>query len=207
MPGVTIDGSVFHYITSDLQVQALNPNTNLIELRNAAKVRSNGADVDVIYNPTRDLSLKLGVSYLNAKFTSFPNAQVYLPVPGGDGRNASAIVDVTGKRNVRSPDWTVNFAADYKMRLGNGGSIVPSFNLYYSSKFYWTVDNRISEPAHFVANASLTWNLPGERFSVAVWGRNITDEVRFRNVSASAQADRRAADEPALYGVRLGYKF
>jgi iron complex outermembrane receptor protein len=58
-----------------------------------------------------------------------------------------------------------------------------------------------------VANASLTWNLPGDRFSVAVWGRNITDEVRFRNVSAAAQADRRAADEPALYGVRLGYKF
>jgi iron complex outermembrane receptor protein len=204
--GVTINASVFHYLTSDLQVQALNPNTNLIELRNAAKVRSNGADLDISYNPTRDLSLKLGVSYLNAVFTSFPNAQVYLPVPGGDGRNASKIVDVTGKRNVRSPDWTINFAADYKIHVGNG-SVVPSFNVYYSSKFYWTVDDRIVEPAHFVANASLTWNLPGDRFSVAVWGRNITDEVRFRNVSASGQADRRAADEPALYGVRLGYKF
>jgi iron complex outermembrane receptor protein len=207
MPGVTINAAGFHYNTRDLQVQALNPNTNLIELRNAARVRSDGADVDITYSPTRDLSLKLGVSYLNATFTSFPNAQVYLPVPGGDGRNASTIVDVTGKRNVRSPDWTANFAADYKIRMAGGGSIVPSFNLYYSSKFYWTVDNRIVEPSHFVANASLTWNLPGDRFSVAVWGRNITDEVRFRNVSAAAQADRRAADEPALYGVRLGFKF
>ncbi len=206
VPGVTINGSVFHYNTKDLQVQALNPVTNLIELRNAAKVRSNGADLDIAYNPTRDLSLKLGVSYLNAKFTSFPNSQVYLPVPGGDGRNVSAIVDVTGKRNVRSPDWTLNFAADYKIHVGEG-SVVPSFNVYYSSKFYWTVDDRIVEPAHFVANASITWNLPGDRFSVAIWGRNITDEVRFRNVSASGQADRRAADEPALYGVRMGYKF
>jgi len=205
-PGVTINGSVFHYITSDLQVQALNPTTNLIELRNAAKVRSNGADLDITYSPTRDLSLKLGVSYLNAVFTSFPNAQVYLPVAGSDGRNASTIVDVTGKRNVRSPDWTVNFAADYKIHVGEG-SVVPSFNVYYSSKFYWTVDDRIVEPAHLVANASLTWNLPGDRFSVAVWGRNIFNEVRFRNVSASGQADRRAADEPALYGVRVGFKF
>jgi iron complex outermembrane receptor protein len=206
MPGVTINGSVFHYITSDLQVQALNPSTNLIELRNAAKVRSNGGDLDITYRPVRDLSLKLGVSYLNAVFTSFPAAQVYLPVAGSDGRNASTILNVTGKRNVRSPDWTVNFAADYKIHVGEG-SVVPSFNAYYSSKFYWTVDNRIVEPAHFVANASITWNLPGDRFSVAIWGRNITDEVRFRNVSASGQADRRAADEPALYGVRLGYKF
>ncbi|MGH6614570.1 TonB-dependent receptor [Sphingomonas sp.] len=208
MPGVTINGSVFHYNTKDLQVQALNPNTNLIELRNAAKVRSNGADLDIVYSPSRELNLKLGVSYLNAKFTEFKNAQVFVPSDiVKDGRNMTRIVDVTGKRNVRSPDWTINFAADYKVEMSNGGSIVPSFNVYYSSRFYWTTDNRIAEPSHVVANASVTWNLPGDRFSVTVWGRNITDEVRFRNVSATAQADRRAADEPALYGVRLGYKF
>jgi iron complex outermembrane receptor protein len=205
--GFTINGAAFYYTTKDLQVQALNPATNLIELRNAAKVVSKGFDLDIGYSPVSRLNLSLGLSYLNAEFDSFPNAQVFLPVPGGDGRNASTIVDVTGKRNVRSPDWTVNFAADYKFELGGGGSIQPSFNVYYSSKFYWTVDNRIVEPSHVILNASLTWNLPGDRLSVSVWGRNITDETRFRNVSAAGQADRRAADEPALYGVRLGYKF
>ena len=206
-PGLTVNGSVFHYITKDLQVQALNPVTALIELRNAAKVRSNGADIDIAYSPSRDLNLKLGVSYLNAVFTDFKNAQVFLPVAGGDGRNASAIVDVTGKRNVRSPDWTVNLAGDYRFAMANGGSIVPSFNIYYSSKFYWTTDNRLVEPSHIVLNANVTWNLPGDRWSLTAFGRNITDELRFRNVSASGQADRRAADEPALYGVKVGFKF
>lgn len=205
--GFTANVAGFYYITSDLQVQALNTTTNLIELRNAAKVISKGVDLDFVYSPTSKLNLSFGASYLNAKFDSFPNAQVYLPVPGGDGRNASAIIDVTGKRNVRSPDWTFNLAADYKIELASGGSIQPSFNVYYSSKFYWTVDDRIVEPSHTVVNASLTWNLPGGRLSVAAWGRNIFNEVRFRNVSASAQADRRAADEPRLYGVRLGYRF
>jgi iron complex outermembrane receptor protein len=192
-------------------VQALNPGTNLIELRNAAKVISKGFDFDVNYSPVSKLNLSLGVSYLNAKFDSFPNAQVFIPEdrPGfiADGRNRSVVLDVTGRRNVRSPDWTVNFAADYKFELGGGGSIQPSFNVYYSSKFYWTVDNRIVEPSHVIANASLTWNLPGDRLSFSIWGRNITDELRFRNVSAAAQADRHAADEPALCGVRMGYKF
>jgi iron complex outermembrane receptor protein len=206
-PGLTFNAAGFYYNTRDLQVQALNPDTNLIELRNAAKVVSKGVDFDLAYSPVRDLNLRLGVSYLNAKFDSFPNAQVFLPVPNSDGRNASAIVDVTGKRNVRSPDWTVNVAADYRFELGGGGSIQPSFNVYYSSKFFWTVDNRLSEPSHIVANATLTWNLPGDRFAVSVWGRNIFDEVRFRTVSAAAQADRRAADEPALYGVRASYRF
>ena len=197
-PAVTINGAGFYYKTTDLQVQALNPANNLITIINAAKVDSKGADLDVSWRPLRDLDLKLGVSYLEAKFTSFPNAQVYLPVPGGDGRNASTIVDVTGKRNVRSPDWTVNFAADYKARLDDGGSIVPSFNIYYSSKFFWTVDNRISEPSHVVINANLTWNLPGDHFSVGLFGRNVTNEVRFRNVSAASAGGspcrRRAGD-------------
>lgn len=209
--GFTINGAAFYYTTKDLQVQALNPATNLIELINAAKVVSKGFDLDVTYSPVSKLNLSVGLSYLNAKFDSFPNAQLFIPEdrPGfiADGRNRSVILDVTGKRNVRSPDWTANFAADYKFELAGGGSIQPSFNVYYSSKFYWTVDNRIKEPSHTILNASLTWNLPGDRLSFTVWGRNITDELRFRNVSAAAQADRHAADEPALYGVRIGYRF
>jgi iron complex outermembrane recepter protein len=205
--GLTVNGAGFYYTTKDLQVQALNPTTNLIELRNAAKVVSKGVDLDIAYSPMRNLNFKLGASYLDARFDSFPNAQVFLPVPGGDGRNASAIVDVTGRRNVRSPEWTFNLAGDYTIELASGGSIQPSFNVYHSSEFFWTVDERLVEPAHTVINASLTWNLPGDSLSLTVWGRNITDEVRFRNVSATTQADRRAADEPALYGVRLGYKF
>jgi iron complex outermembrane receptor protein len=206
-PGLTVNGSAFWYVTTDLQVQALNPTTNLIQLINAAKVRSQGGDLDVTYTPVRDLHLHLGISYLHAIFTDFPNAQVFIPVVGGDGRNAPVVRDVTGRRNVRSPDWTMNLAADYRFRLANGGSIVPSGNVYYSSRFFWTVDNRISEPSHVVINASLTWNLPGDHVNIGIFGRNITDEVRFRNVSAAAQADRRAADEPALYGVRLGFRF
>jgi iron complex outermembrane recepter protein len=205
--GLTLNGAGFYYITKDLQVQALNPGTNLIELRNAAKVISKGFDFDLAYSPVERLNLRVGVSYLDATFDSFPNAQVFLPVPGGDGRNASAIVDVTGRRNVRSPEWTFNFAGDYSFELADGSSIQPSFNVYHSSEFFWTVDNRLREPAHTVVNASLSWNLPGDRVSLTLWGRNIFDELRFRNVSAAAQADRRAADEPALYGVRLSFRY
>ena len=201
-----IDGAAFYYTTKDLQVQALSPLTNTIQLINAAEVESWGVDLEIDYTPISDLHLRLGASYLHAEFSNFPNAQVFLPVPNSDGRNAPAVVDVTGRRNVRSPDWTFNAAADYTIRLPDGGSIVPAGNIYYSSRFYWTVDNRISEPSHVVVNASLTWNLPGEQVYVQLWARNLFDEVRFRNVSAAVQADRRAADEPGLYGVRVGFR-
>jgi iron complex outermembrane receptor protein len=128
-------------------------------------------------------------------------------VAGGGGGNQSIITDVTGNQNVRSPKWTFNASADYRIELANGGAIVPSANLYYSSSFYWDVGNRLREDPHVVINAGLTWYLPGDHWSVGVWGRNLTNELRFRTFTPAAQADRRVADEPRLYGIRVGYQF
>ncbi len=206
-PGTILNISAFHYNITDLQVQALNPANNLIQVANAAAVESNGVDVELTLRPVRGLDLRFGASYLDATFSSFPAAQIFVPVPGGDGRNQSVIRDVTGNRNVRSPEFTFNMAGTYTAELGNGGSIVVSGNVYYSSKFYWEVGNRLSEPSHVVANAQLTYNFPGDRFSLTLWGRNLTDELRYRNVQASGQADRQGFDEPRVYGVRAGYRF
>lgn len=203
----TLNVSAFRYDIKDLQVQALNPATNLILVANAAEVETKGFDVEFALRPSQGLDVRLSASYLDAEFSKFPNAQIFIPVLGGDGRNQSVIRDVTGNKNVRSPEFTFNAAVSYRHELGNGASIVPSANAYYSTSFFWDVGNRLEEKEHLVINANLTYNFPGDRISVTAWARNLTDEVRFRNVSAAVQADRRAADEPRVYGVRLGYQF
>jgi len=206
-PFAVLNISGFHYNIHDLQVQALNPANNLISVANAAEVQSDGVDVELSLRPIHGLDIRFGASYLNAEFSSFPNAQIFIPVAGGDGRNQSVIRDVTGNQNVRSPKFTFNAAANYRIELANGASIVPSANVYYSSSFFWDVGNRLREPSHVIVNGNLTYNFAGSRFSVTAWVRNLFDEVRFRNVSAAAQADRRAADEPRVYGIRLGVQF
>jgi iron complex outermembrane receptor protein len=206
-PGVVLNISAFHYNIHDLQVQALNPANNLIQVANAAAVESNGVDVELNLRPADGLDVRFGASYLDAQFSSFPAAQVFVPVPGGDGRNQSVIRDVTGNQNVRSPKFTFNASFNYRWELPNGGSLVPSANLYYSSPFYWDVGNRIREEGHVIINANLTYNFPNSGFSLTAWMRNVTDEVRYRNVSAAVQADRRVADEPRVFGIRAGYQF
>jgi iron complex outermembrane receptor protein len=206
-PGTVLNISAFHYQIQDLQVQALNPLTNLILVANAAEVESNGVDVELSLRPVRGLDLRFGASYLDAEFSSFPNAQIFIPVPNSDGRNQSVIRDVTGNQNVRSPKFTFNASANYRIDLGNGASIVPSANFYYSSAFYWEVGNRLREDPHAIVNAQLTYNFPGDRVSITAWVRNLFDELHFRNIQAAAQADRRVADSPRVFGVRVGYQF
>jgi iron complex outermembrane receptor protein len=205
-PGMVLNISAFQYNIDDLQVQALNPATNLILVANAAEVRSRGVDVEFSVRPVEGLNIRLAGSYLDAQFTDFPNAQIFIPLPSGNG-NQSVIRDVTGNQNVRSPEWTFNAAADYRIRLANGGSLTPSGNIYYSSSFFWEVGNRLREDPQFIVNANLTYTFPGDRFSITAWVRNLTDEVHYRNIQAAVQADRRVADEPRVFGVRLGYQF
>jgi iron complex outermembrane receptor protein len=207
-PRTILNISAFRYNIDDLQVQALNPVTNLVGLANAANARSQGVDIEFSAQPIPRFNVRLGVSYLDTEFTSFPNAQVFIKNPAfTDGRNLSVITDVTGNENVRSPDWTANLALDYTAELGNGGSIVPSVNFYYSSEFFWDVGNRLVEPEHLVINASLTYNFPGDRWSITLWGRNLTDEFRARSFLPTTQTDRRLADEPRVFGIRAGYRF
>lgn len=63
------------------------------------------------------------------------------------------------------------------------------------------------EDPQFVVNGSLTYKRSDAGLSLGVWVRNLTDELRSRSFTPSAQADRRIPDEPRVFGVRAGYKF
>jgi iron complex outermembrane receptor protein len=207
-PRTILNISAFRYNIDDLQVQALNPITNLVGLANAASARSQGVDIEFSARPVDNFNVRVGVSYLDTEFTSFPNAQIFIKNTAfTDGRNISVIRDVTGNENVRSPNWTANLALDYRAEFGNGASLVPSVNFYYSGEFFWDVGNRLREPEHLVINGNLTFNFPGDRWSITVYGRNLTDEFRARSFLPTTQTDRRLADEPRVFGVRAGYRF
>lgn len=210
---LTLNASAFWYDNTDIQLQTMSPVTNLPELTNAAKLRTKGVDLDLTLRPSSALYLRAGVAYLDAKFVSFPNAQIFVPAPPvtpgvpDSGGNLSQKVDATGNRNVRSPEWTFNLAASYTIDLPDGGSIVPSANLFHATSFFYEYGNRIVQPAYTVVNAELNWRLPGDSVSIGIWAKNLFDERYFLSVTPNAFADRAVYAEPRTYGVRVGAKF
>ncbi|QGZ93746.1 TonB-dependent receptor [Terricaulis silvestris] len=206
-PDLTIDAAAYFYQTSNLQVQAIDPITGLQLLDNAAESESSGFDVDVSWRPTDALHIQFGASYLNAEYTSFPNASVYEPAGGpGDGFTLVSR-DVTGNQLVRSPDWTLSLAAEYDIALASGGRITPSINIFNTASFYWDFNNRARSEAYTMVNAQVAWHLPGDQVSLSLWGRNLTDEEIYRSNLTTSIAEQVVWAEPLTYGVRLGYDF
>lgn len=114
----------------NVQVNVRDPFTLLSSLENAASARIYGLDGDVILRPTRNLNIRGGLSLLNAKYRDYKSAQVF--VPTGLGGNASATIDASGNRLIRTPSFTFNVGADYRLPLADGSELAATANFFHS---------------------------------------------------------------------------
>ena len=201
--GLLLNGSVFKYSYKDLQVSARDPN-GISVFANAAAAKIKGGEVEAVATLGRDTRLRLGMSYLDATYTAFPNAQVFIPLPNFAG-NATATQDVSGKRLPQAPKWTVNSTLDHVQHF-DGGDLGLALNAYYSAKFYWESSNRIAQPAFILLSGEVSWRFKNG-VKIAIWGENLANEDIFLTIVPSANADSVVYERPRRGGVSLSYAF
>ncbi|WP_346034102.1 hypothetical protein [Erythrobacter westpacificensis] len=66
-----------------------------------------------------------------------------------------------------------------------GGTLTPRLDFSFSSRVFYEVNNRISQPAYGVFNASVNYTTDDDRWSFTIGGRNLSDELYF--VSSDAR--------------------
>ena len=175
--------AVFYNDYSDFQARVSNlttdPGTGLpsIELTvlNAGQLEISGAELELIYNPVDALRLDAQIGYLNAEYGEFEDLRF---VSFGNSR--------AFQTPAFSPEWTSRFGAAYTWELANEGSVVLAGSARFRSRMALAVDNTLTNSTTEIENlfqddfwlydASLTWNV-NDVFSIAVQGRNLSDEV------------------------------
>lgn len=202
---VRLNGAVFYYDYKDLQYQALAPGGGASILQNAAAATIKGFELEATADLTDAVRLFGGVSYLDAKYDSFPGAQAYAPAPPAGNR--AFFVDASGLQLIRAPKWTMNIGGEFDFNLGESGRMTLSATYFYSSSFPFEPSNRLKQEAYGTLNASLTWYDPSDKYSAQLWIKNATDEVYFTNISPSGRGDTVAYGDPRTIGVRLSYEY
>jgi iron complex outermembrane receptor protein len=197
--------SGFHYIYRDIQVFVYNPGPPPASTyQNAAKGEISGFEFEFNWRPTRELTLNLGGSYLDAKYKDFQAATVYIPNGFGNTQTAQ---NVTGKRMMRTPEWTLNGSARYSRDIG-AGTIGAFVGISYSSGIFFDPNNRIEQPEYELLDAELSFAptaVPGLR--LVVWGKNLTNRAVLQMALPSQIADQSSYAEPRTYGVRAEFSF
>lgn len=221
-PGLRVNAAAFRYDYRNLQVPSIEQVGSVLSQRilNAASADIKGAELNIDWKATPELGLLLGASWIDAEYDSFPSASVNvpvsaLPVPPGNSACTEAvkptsglcnvIVDASGNRMIRTPKWSGSLTANYEREF-DGGALILSGTVYYSSRVYMEYSNRVSQPAYAKLNASAGWRFPNGAM-VRVWGRNLTDKAVLTNIVSTSSYDAVDYERPREFGVELSWRF
>lgn len=194
-------GSLFWLDYSNLQVNQLINIGGIptFTTSNAATAEARGIELEGVWQVSGGLSVSGSYSYLDATFEDFTNAN-----PAGD--------DYSGNNLPQAPAHTFSLAGDFSTPVTDSIRFVAHANLNYRSSLFFGPENNpdYSQDGVTLINARAGFTFQDERWSVMLWGRNITDEVyavrRGAGVIIPGQQIQ-ALGAPRTWGVELRGRF
>jgi iron complex outermembrane receptor protein len=207
--------ALFYHEVEDAQFQftfpqAAPPNFTT-EMRNAAQVEGRGIELDASWRSGAGFALDTSIAWLDSKFTEFfaPNpldAASYSAAPG-----QAPLQDLSGNTTRMSPELSVTLRPSYEFSLGNGGTLGFEANAIYKSEQFHTEfnDERLSSDDYTIFDAYVMYTAPGERYSVNLWGKNLTDEFVWAGSYAVASTRTIGGTllPPRTYGLTMSVRF
>lgn len=199
-----LNASVFQNDYQDRQSLLLytSPTSGLpvASLGTIPKARIRGFEVEARARPVEGLELSAGVSHLDSKVlrttTNVRGAPLYSDVPvGSELSQAPHWVYMVSGRYERpvNEDWKASIQVDYNRTGAQAGALADPNAIYGPQK-------------RLGARVELTQIDKG--FSVALWGRNLTDNGGSTYSFTSFYGGRTVyRQEPRSYGIQLGYSF
>lgn len=206
-----LNGAGFYYRYKNLQVQYTDINSGVALVESADSARIWGIEGQITVAPVQNFSVDLGLTYLNSKYTDFISSGVFVPNqqlfgPGTPG-NTNVTADVTGNRLVRTPPITLSLGVNWTIPLANGGKFENTANLYFSDRYNFDITNRIKQPGYATLAGQIRYVFPDEHFSIAAYGRNITNSHYYSVSTPTSFGDQATVAPPRQYGITVGARF
>jgi outer membrane receptor protein involved in Fe transport len=194
--------SGYYYDYKNIQVQKVGlASTGII---NGASARIFGAEMEFDADLSPNLNLAGALAYTNAEFEEFLNA----PFTAPNGGVAQFPGDASGNRIPKAPRLQGNLSATYTVDMTDGSELALNASGVYSSRYYFEANNIASQDPFGKLNASVTWTAPDDRYSVRLFGNNLTNEAVATYSSTLSDGTINVSYEPPrIFGVALDYRY
>ena len=217
---LTLNVTLFDTLYRNLQAQTIE---NLADgsfnyrLTNVGRLTTKGVEFEGSLRPSDDFSVGGALTYLDAKYATFPVAQCYplqtaaLGCTGTPGRQ-----NLSGTRVTQAPEWKFTVNADYSPQLSETLRGVAQVNWQYqSSLFFAPRDPELFQDGYHIVNIGLGVRDEERRWEVVGFVNNLFDQQYFgalvntagnfgNNIATQAVLPR---DFKRYGGVRVGLNF
>ena len=177
---------------TDLQTRRTLPSGGVVT-DNAGAATIKGYETYLSWRPFQGARLVASYGYTDAKFDE------YEAEPG---------VSYAGNRIARVPEHKVVLSPSYDLSLANGGSVRFAVDYRHESTIWDDNSNQGAEkrsPTNFY-DGRIVYSEPQDRWSVALWGKNLSDEVTRTFQGTFLGANFGAYAPPRTYGLTFNWK-
>lgn len=174
--------ALYEFTVDGQQLVAVGGQYNTATLLNADQSKGYGLEADIDWAPTSSWLISIGGSYNHTEIDD-PNLAV---APCGGGCTVldpivSGLARVDGNPLPHAPKWIVNGVFDYRHPMGTG---LLSANLdwaYHSTKSFFLYESKEFNGDSLEIGARIGYAFADARYELALFGRNLTDEVIVQN--------------------------
>jgi len=199
---VRLNGALFTYKYKNMILNTYRG--NFPGFLNGAEAKIKGLDLIANARVTENLTVNLGGSFLDTRFSDFHHAPLLSPNPNPPYGNIQSEFDATGNDLPRAPDAVVNLSGIYAIPFTSGKvNLTAAYS--YNSGWFGDPDNRLKQKAYGLLNAGVEW-AANNGLTVKLWGKNLTDETYATWLQASSSGDLTFYAPPRTYGVTLTMK-
>jgi len=191
----------FYYDYEDLQLnKVIGISTRTV---NAATAKNKGIEFEIQSFVGENFLLQADLSYLDAEFTEFDAIN---PLTG-------LSEDLSGNKLPGSMEWTANLGFEWTIPVKIEGSLILNVHANYVSDRYFSEFNDpvIGQDAVTRYNSSLNYSDPAGRYTLSLWGKNLSNENvasnKFLGVDAFGFPIVGSWYPPRTYGVKLKFNF
>jgi iron complex outermembrane recepter protein len=213
-----LDGSLYYYDYQDLQVTRAVSVNGLVDVitENAASAEVVGLDLDANWAVTDQLTLTAGLNRLHTEYTDFDaSANVFNAALSGDPTEpgmSTVLYDARGQDLLRASDWSGFVSVGYTFRAGTARlPVVVTYSYKDDYEFDFIADpstRRLRQDGYGLLNARATYIPADARWTLSVWGNNLTDENDyFADIAANTAGIRGSHGAPLTWGVEASYRF
>ncbi len=203
-----VNGTAFFTEWDDIQLSGtvVNPFTGLVLptflTTNAASAEAKGVEFEITYLPSENWLFNLNIGFLDTEYTDVAEG------------SELATSDSFGM----APDLQYSLGGQWNGEFSNGGSVTARVDYNYTAGYdrtYVPGDRRTTylggefeQPSFGLLNARLVYAPPNGRWTIALFGTNLTDE-RYTNggfMSPLLQVDDGTIGRPREYGLSLSFE-
>jgi iron complex outermembrane receptor protein len=195
---VQLNVAAFYLDWSDKQEQDFNG--AIFVTSNAASASNQGIEAELTMMATEQLRLTASLGVQDASYDTFLISDPGDPA-GGDDRSGNVLP--------YSPDLSASLAFDYTTAIGAGWDLFLRGEAVYRDDSFTDSRNdaRFAQASSTVVNARIGLISPGDRFSVHLWGKNVTDEDFFLGGFEFLGNSYASFNAPLTWGVELGMRW